>query len=341
MRALPFSLAFLIPFSAFHGYTIGGWGTFQSFAWIYVFLPLVDWLVGLDRQNHQSRTSVLEKALFAAVTWAVLPVQAALIIFGAWAVATQNLTGVESIGLTLSVGAASGSLGITVAHELIHRSGRFERGLGAVLMCLASYGHFCIEHVHGHHQRVATPNDPASARAGENVYAFLPRTLIGSLVNAWRLESDRQRRRQRSVWQWRNRMLRYFALQTAMYIAMWAAFGWAGVAFFAVQGAFAIFMLEVINYLEHYGLQRQEISPGQFEPVGPQHSWNSCHRVSNWFLFNLARHTDHHQHAGRRYQELDHIEQAPQLPAGYGTMFLVALMPPLWFRIMNERLTRM
>jgi alkane 1-monooxygenase len=341
MRALPYFLAYLIPFSAVQGYNIGGWGTFQSFAWIYVFLPIVDWLGGLDRQNRTSPPSWFEQSVFLLATWLAVPVQTALIIFGAWAVTTQNLTMLESVGVTLSIGAASGAMGITVAHELIHRTSRFERELGAFLMCLVSYGHFCIEHVHGHHQRVGTPVDPASARAGENIYAFLPRTLVGSFENAWKLETARQDRRHRSRWTLHNRVLRYIVVQALMYGGMWLAFGPGGIVFFAVQGAFAIFMLEVINYLEHYGLRRHEISPGRYEPVDQRHSWNSSHRVSNWFLFNLARHTDHHWHAGRRYAELDHIDDAPQLPAGYGTMFMVALVPPLWFAIMDKRLTLM
>jgi alkane 1-monooxygenase len=105
----------------------------------------------------------------------------------------------------------------------------------------------------------------------------------------------------------------------------------------AAQAGLAIFLLEVINFVEHYGLQRRETSPGRFERVMPWHSWNSSHRVSNWLLINLARHSDHHYLASKRYQVLDHLDAAPQLPAGYGTMFVAALVPPLWRRVMHPR----
>jgi alkane 1-monooxygenase len=341
VRALPYFLAFLVPWSVWTGWQQGGIWTFQVFAWVYLILPIADALVGLDGRNPVQPESKMANFLFAFVTWATLPVQVILITAGAWHITTQPVTPLEIIGITLSVGASSGILGITVAHELIHRASRLEYAVGAALMCLTSYGHFCIEHVHGHHRRVGKPEDPATARQGEGLYRFLPRTLIGGFASAWQLEAARMIRRRKSVFSPRNRFLRLMVLQLILYIAAWSLFGLTGVIYFAVQGAVAVFMLEVINYLEHYGLQRRLISPGRYEAIDQRHSWNSSHRLSNLFLFNLARHTDHHWHAGRRYQALQHIEGAPQLPAGYGTMFLLALVPTLWFRVMDRRLQRL
>ena len=338
IRALPYFLAFLVPWSAWQGMQLGGLWTFQLFFWIYVVLPVLDTLIGLDTRNPAKQESAFTSSLFGLVTWLALPVQTTLIVAGAWHITAQPLTTLEVIGTTLSIGASTGILGITVAHELMHRASRTEYALGACLMSLASYGHFCIEHVHGHHRRVATPDDPASARKGEGLYAFLPRTIVGGLISAWQLESARMQRRKRSPYSFGNRFLRLMALQAVLYVLFWNWFGLTGVIYFAAQSAVAVFMLEVINYLEHYGLQRTEVSPGKFEAVDQRHSWNSAHRLSNWFLFNLARHTDHHWHAGRRYQALHHVPDAPQLPAGYGTMFLVALVPPLWRFIMDRRL---
>jgi len=338
MRALPYFLAFLVPFSVWSGWESGGLWTFQVFVWVYLILPVVDALVGLNTNNPLSPPSRTEGFLFGLVTWICLPVLLVLVLAGAVQVTSGDRTTLEITGITLSVGAASGILGITVAHELMHRASRMEYLLGAGLMCLTSYGHFCIEHVHGHHRRVGTPDDPATARRGESLYRFLPRTIVGGFVSAWQLEAGRMKRRQRGTFSFRNRMLRFLVFQGLLYVLVWTWFGMAGVAYFAVQGAIAVFLLEVINYLEHYGLQRKELSPGRYEAVDERHSWNSAHRFSNLFLFNLARHTDHHWHAGRRYQSLYHIENAPQLPAGYAAMFLAALVPPLWNRIMEPRL---
>jgi alkane 1-monooxygenase len=204
-------------------------------------------------------------------------------------------------------------------------------------MTQVSYPHFCIEHVHGHHRHVATPADPASARRGENVFAFLLRSITGGLTSAWRIETARVRRLGDQAWSLRDRRLRMPLVAALVYVAVGALWGSAGVVIFFAQGAVAVTLLEVINYLEHYGLTRREIRPGTFERVGPEHSWNSSHRISNQYLFNLARHSDHHYLASRPYEALRHFDegQAPQLPAGYASMLMVALVPPLWFRVMN------
>jgi alkane 1-monooxygenase len=225
-----------------------------------------------------------------------------------------------------------------VAHELVHRSGKFERALAEVLMMQVSYTHFCIEHVLGHHANVATPRDPATARAGESFYAFLPRTVFGGVASAWCIEAVRMKRGGRPVFSLGNRMLRYAAELILLYGVAALLFGAGGVLFLAAQSIVAFTMLEVVNYLEHYGLQRREVRPGRFEPTRPYHSWNSSHRVTNWFLFNLGRHSDHHAAAGRRFHTLRHFEEAPQLPIGYAAIFVLALVPPLWRRVMDPRL---
>jgi alkane 1-monooxygenase len=219
----------------------------------------------------------------------------------------------------------------------VHRRHRFERALGEILLASVSYTHFAIEHVHGHHRHVGTPHDPATARLGESFYRFLPRTVLGGVASAWRLEAERLARRGRGVLSPSNRMLRYGLTQVLLYPLVWAAAGGTGVAVFAGQAFVAVSLLEVINYIEHYGLMRKEIAPGEYERIAPQHSWDSAYRLTNWMLINLARHADHHCLASKRYQSLELPSQAPQLPAGYGAMLLLALTPPLWFRVMNPR----
>jgi alkane 1-monooxygenase len=202
-------------------------------------------------------------------------------------------------------------------------------------MTSVGYPHFCVEHVQGHHRRVATPDDPASARAGEGLYAFLCRCIPGSLASACALERARCGRHRIRWWSLRNRRLRWASSLVLLPGAAIAVFGWPGLAFLIGQGVVAVLMLEAINYIEHYGLRRRELAPGRWERVGPQHSWNSSHRVTGWYLFNLPRHADHHAAASRPYYRLRHLAESPQLPAGYAAMLLCAFVPPLWRRIMD------
>ena len=238
--------------------------------------------------------------------------------------------------MTFAVGITNGVIGITFAHELMHKSNKFEQFLAEVLMTAVSYPHFCIEHILGHHKNVATPNDPATARFGENFYSFYWRAVSKGCWSAWNIEVNRIAKSGVSGWQ--NRMFRYALILVVIYALIGAGFGWLALCYFILQGLVAFSNLEVINYIEHYGLLRNEIAPGVYERTLPKHSWNSGHRVSNWFLINLARHSDHHYRASKRYQTLTNVADiAPQLPSGYGTMFLIALIPPLWFSIMNQR----
>lgn len=200
-----------------------------------------------------------------------------------------------------------------------------------------SYPHFCVEHVRGHHRRVATLEDPATARLGEALPAFLARSIGGGLASAWRLEAQRAARERRVPWALRDARLRQPLLMTALWTGTALAFGATGLLAFALQGVVAVLLLETINYVEHYGLRRRELAPGRWERVGPEHSWNSARLVSNGYLFNLERHSDHHELASRPYEQLRHREKAPQLPAGYSLMLLLAWLPPLWFRIMDSR----
>src|SRR6266446_5529382 len=227
--------------------------------------------------------------------------------------------------------------GVPVAHELMHRPGRLRRSVAEVQMGLLSYPHFCIEHVEGHHRYVATPRDPATARLGESLFAFYPRVVWGSLRSAWRIEAGRLHDRGIGVLSFHNRMLRYAILLWVLYAVLFVQFGWPGITFFAVQSAVGFSTLEVINYVEHYGLTRRESAPGCYERVGVEHAWNSNHRVSNWLLFNVARHSDHHCDSRRPWGSLRNLDEAPQLPAGYFSMFVLALVPPLWHRVMDPR----
>jgi alkane 1-monooxygenase len=335
-RALPYLAGFLLPPHVVRCISAGGWSTFLPVITVFVVVPLVDALGGMSDEARPP-SKVETNVWFRIVTWAWVPMQLGLLAWVLRMATSGRLSGLEIAGATVSMGATSGALGITFAHELVHRRGRFERGLGEILLASVSYTHFAIEHVHGHHRHVGTPADPATARFGESFYRFLPRTLAGSLISAWHLEVERLGRRGRTACSPANRMLRYGLTQVLLWAGLLTILGATGVAVFAGQAIIAISLLEVINYIEHYGLTRREIAPGEYERIAPQHSWDSSYRISNWMLINLARHSDHHCMASKRYQSLELPAPAPQLPAGYGAMFLLALVPPLWFRVMNPR----
>ena len=334
--ALPFLAGFPLVPIVLVSVAERGWWTFVPLLVVFVAVPVLDALGGTAEQARVS-PSLERNIWFKGVTWCWVPAQLALLVWVLATAATGHLEPFELLGMTLSMGATAGAIGITFAHELVHRRQPFERALGEILLASVSYTHFAIEHVHGHHRHVGTPHDPATARFGESFYQFLPRTLAGSIMSAWRLEVERLARRGQAPLSASNRILRYALTQLLIYPLVWVIFGGTGLLVFAGQAVVAFSLFEVINYIEHYGLMRREVAPGEYERVGPQHSWDSSYRLSNWMLINLARHADHHCAAAKRYQSLELPPQAPQLPAGYGTMFLLALVPPLWFRVMNPR----
>jgi alkane 1-monooxygenase len=336
MAAFPYALGYLLPPLVVWCARAGGAWRWVPVALVFAGLPLVDAVSG---QARGPQVSALERnPWFRAVTWLWVPVQLGLLGWSLVQASDPTRGGVEIVGLALSVGVCTGTVGITFAHELIHRASAWERALGELLLTAVSYPHFAIEHVLGHHRTVGTPVDPATARTGESFYRFLPRTVAGGLRSAWMLESQRVRRRRGAAWHPSNRMLRYLTVQLLLYGGVATLLGGPAAWFLAGQATFAIAQLEVINYIEHYGLERRELRPGVYERVEAWHSWDSYHRVSNWLLINLAHHADHHCLASRRFPALSVREAAPALPAGYGAMFLLALAPPLWRRVMDPRI---
>jgi len=306
---------------------------------IFVMLPVADAACGVDTVNV-ARTdfdSVEHSRFLRALPVIALPVWLAVFAYCVWQMMHLPLGPVGLLGWGLSGGVLGGVLAITPAHELIHKSGAFERVCGGLLLTSVGYHGFKIEHVRGHHVHVATPQDSSSARLGESVYGFVPRALWQNMRNAWRLESARLRDAGATPWSPRNEMLRWSALWLLMLAGSVAGMGWASLPIVFAIGVGAAATLEVINYIEHYGLQRAEIAPGRYARITHRHSWNASQRLSNWLLFNLQRHSDHHAHARKRYAVLDHHDDSPQLPAGYATMFVLALLPPLWHRVMDER----
>ena len=306
--------------------------------WIYLLIPLLDWWLGEDPSNPpEAAVPALEANRF--YRWCIylyLPLQYAGLVWATWIVAHEHLSVVETIGWAMTLGLVGGA-GINAAHELGHKRDDAERWMSRIALAQTLYGHFYVEHNRGHHSRVATPEDPASSRLGETFWAFLPRTVIGSLRSGWSLEAGRLARNGHRPLHPSNKILQAWAMSVALYGTLIGVFGWRVVPFLAAQAVFGFSLLEVVNYVEHYGLLRQKVANGRYERTMPRHSWNSNHRASNLALYNLERHSDHHANPTRRYQTLRNFEEAPQLPSGYGLMIGLAYVPPVWRRVMDHR----
>lgn len=251
-------------------------------------------------------------------------------------VARPSTTLLEAAGLTVSAGVTTGVFGFLAAHEMIHSPDRRERALGLMMLASVGYMHFRIAHVHGHHRHAATRQDSASARLGEGLYAFLVRAVAGQFREAWTFEARRLRRTGRAVIGPDNRMLWYVAIEAALF----AAIGFASpraLTFVIAVAALSIVLLEMFNYVAHYGLSRNIEPDGRPERLAPHHSWNVSRRMNNAALFNMGRHSDHHRVMTRSYEQLEPVLGAAELPAGYAAALLMALVPPLWRQTMDPR----
>jgi alkane 1-monooxygenase len=330
----------LLPYGAANWVRDSGWTGFYFAGpvFILVIIPLLDWVFGTDRSNPPDWAveQLAEDRFYRWCTFLFLPLQYAGLVFACWVVTTRGLSLVDQFGYALTVGTVAG-VAINTAHELGHKSVKTERRLAKLALAQSGYGHFYVEHNRGHHNRVATPEDPASSRLGETFWEFLPRTVVGSARSAWELEARRLRAQGKRVWSTDNDVLTAWTMTVVLFGGLTAAFGVEILPFLVVQAVFGFSLLEVVNYLEHYGLMRQKDTNGRYERCQPEHSWNSNHVASNVILYQLERHSDHHAHPTRRYQALRHFNDAPQLPSGYGLMLGLAYLPPVWRRVMDHR----
>ncbi len=339
------SLAFI----AFGGYALTGWG-----AWLWLgpvvilgIVPAIDLIAGLDRSNPpDDAIEALENdKYYRWITYLFLPIQYAgfigafYLVGGGTPFGIEPLGVVDKIGLAISIGAIGG-IGINTAHELGHKREANERWLAKIALAQVFYGHFYIEHNRGHHVRVATPEDPASSRFGESFYEFWPRTVGGSLKSAWHLEKKRYARKKTHPFHLGNDVLNAWLMSIVLWGGLVAWQGPGVLPFLVVQAVVGFSLLEVVNYMEHYGMLRQKVGTGErqrYERVDPSHSWNSNNIATNVLLYHLQRHSDHHANPTRRYQTLRDFEESPVLPTGYAGMIVLALFPPIWRRVMDKR----
>ncbi|HST70762.1 MAG TPA: alkane 1-monooxygenase [Solirubrobacterales bacterium] len=330
----------LSPFFAWFYWSLTDFGGFWFIGPVLVFMvfPLLDMAIGLDSTNPpDSVLKFLEQdRYYRWCTYLFIPIQYAGLVFACWMWGSGDLTVVESLGLALTMGVVGG-IAINTAHELGHKRANSEKWLSRVALAQTGYGHFFIEHNRGHHVKVATPEDPASSRLGESFWAFLPRTVVGSVRSSWEIEAARLDRLEKPHFSRHNDILTAWAMTVLLFGGLALVFGPVVLPYLLLQAVIGFSLLEVVNYLEHYGLLRQKREDGRYERCLPEHSWNSNNVASNVLLYHLQRHSDHHANPTRRYQVLRTFDGAPNLPSGYASMICLAFVPPAWRKVMDPR----
>ncbi len=342
-RALPFWLSLTLIPLAWIGAFYGGWTV--------ALLPLATWylfsgldaVLGLNTENADPNIGEEHLAAYSLITKIWIPLQF-ITLFGLlyYVPRAEHLEALETVVLFFGVGVITGTVGINYSHELMHQKNKFERWLGDILLSMVLYSHFRTEHLLVHHRYVGTPRDAVTARYNEGFYRYFPRVLREGLSSAFKAEKEMLARKDLPWSDTSNPFFRYWALQAAMLLLALIVGGWMGLALFLWQAFSAVWQLELVNYIEHYGLTRKHLGDGKYEHVMPHHSWNAAHKASNWLLINLQRHSDHHYKPDRRFPLLQNYDaaQAPQLPYGYPLMTMAAMVPPLWRKKMNPRVRK-
>ena len=341
--AAPFWMSFLLLPLVWISAVNGGWYVLLLPVVTWYLFSLLDFVVGLNTDNADLESTDDDLRLYrlGVMLWA--PAQAIMLFAMIWYVPrAEHLNTAEAIALFFGVGVLTGTVGINYSHELMHQKNKLERWMADVLLAMVLYSHFRSEHLLVHHRYVATPRDPVTARYNEGFHRFYPRVLKECFHSAFRAEAEKLAKKDLPWNDRANPFWRYWALQGVMLILAILLSGWAGLGLFLVQAGVAIWQLELVNYIEHYGLTRKHLGDGKYEHVKPHHSWNAEHKASNWLLINLQRHSDHHYKPDRRFPVLQtySASEAPKLPYGYPIMTMAAMVPPLWRRAMNPRVRR-
>jgi alkane 1-monooxygenase len=316
---------------------MGGLYTYIPLCYVFVVVPILEQLLGTNTANLDEVASQIagEDRAYDYLLYSIVPIQLGLMGYFIWSISHQDLSLSVMFGYISAYGIAAGVMGINVAHELGHRHGQMEKTMSKILLSTTLYMHFFIEHNRGHHNRVATDEDPASARLGESIYHFVLRSISGSWISAWDLE---RKRLQSKTWSLQNEMIIYSIIQLGILTIIYFVAGIKVCFAFVIASLIGILLLETVNYIEHYGLRRQKVSDKRYERTLAIHSWNSDYILGRVLLFELTRHSDHHYQSDRKYQVLRHHDESPQLPAGYPSMMLLSWISPLWFSVMNKRI---
>ena len=342
MKDLKYLAAFSIPLFAFVGLYFQGYWAWATPVFAFLCIPVLELIFPVDTDNF-SETEVnsrLKQKVFDWLLYLNLPIVFGLVIYGLFIIDTNNIEAYEFVGLIFSVGIVLGVNGINVAHELGHRQTTNERFLGKALLLPSFYMHFFIEHNYGHHLHAATPEDPATARYNQSVYSFWLTSTVRQYFSAWSIQKKLLKNTNQPFLSTKNDMLWYTLFQILYLFVVFLLFSKTGFIFALASGVVGFVLLATVNYIEHYGLLRLQTKSGRYERVREMHSWNSNHVIGRIVLYELTRHSDHHYKSSKKYQILDCHDESPQMPFGYPTSMVLAMLPPLWFKIMNKRVPK-
>lgn len=341
MKRLKYLLVYLLPITVYFSFTSKGILTLLPVLLFFGIVPVLELFFKADSYNFDKETAKLEKEnkLYSWIIYGTVPIQIGMLIFYFYSI-QEPLTTTEYIGRISAMGLMCGVLGINVGHELGHRQRKVEVLLGELMLLTSLNTHFLPYHNGGHHFNVATPNDAATARKNEPIYIFWIRSHFSSYMNAWQLENQRLRNKNKRIISIHNKMVKYLIFNLLVLFAIYYSFGLMVLLSFIAAAVIGILQLETVNYIEHYGLLRKKTEMGRYEKVRHHHSWNSDHIIGKLMLFNLSRHSDHHYNGSKHYQLLKSLPESPQMPTGYPGMMLLSLIPPLWFKYMNGKISK-
>ncbi len=321
---------------------LGGLWSLGAIVYSFLIVPIADAILpsSFNNLSEIEEKKAKKDPFYNTLIYLIVPLHYATLFYTLYLFKYNIYSPIEYLGLISSIGIGCGIFGINVAHELGHRNTWHEKLMSKMLLLSSLYMHFFIEHNRGHHLRVSTPEDPASARKGENVYQFWLRSVYGSYISAWNLENKRLKGLKKSTMSMANEMIQFSIIQVAFLTLLFLTFGFIPLLCFIAAAIIGILLLETVNYIEHYGLQRNMTELGIYEKTKPKHSWNSNHAMGRILLFELTRHSDHHYIPNRPYQILRNFDDIPQLPTGYPGMMVLALFPPLWFKVMHKHMEK-
>jgi len=341
---LKYLFAYTIPVATLVSITSEGFFTYATPIYAFIFIPTLELIFkDVDSKEEYTKSEVqnkLSNTFFDILLYLNIPFVFGLLILGLFNLNQLELDLFETVGMVLSLGILLATNAINVGHELGHRKSFIERCLSKLLYLPCLYMHFYIEHNFGHHNNVATPKDPATAKFNQTVYSFWFTSVIGQYISAWRLQLQLLKIKNSRFFSFKNDMLYYTLFELAYLFVVYSFFGLYGLFLAVIIGILSFLFLETINYIEHYGLLRNKLPSGRYERVQSHHSWNSNHFIGRIVLYELTRHSDHHFKASKKYQILENKRESPQLPYGYPTSILLALVPWLWFSLVNPLLNK-
>lgn len=338
MRKLKYLLIYLVPITVAISFVSKGILTFLPVFIFFILVPFVELLLKPDFKNldDQERQLAAHDPYYNVLLYSLVPIQVGFLCWYLFLI-NNKLELFDLIGYTVAMGLMSGIIGINLGHELGHRHTWYEKLFGDILLLTSLENHFVPYHNRGHHNDVATPKDPATARLGETLYVFWFRSHFGSYFSAWEIEFKRMTIMKKSKFSLENKMIQYTIAALLLLLAIFILFSAFHVLFFLITASIGILLLETVNYIEHYGLLRNKNADGTYERVRRTHSWNSNHILGRLVLFELSRHSDHHYKPDKHYQLLDSYDESPQMPTGYPGMMVLSLIPPLFYSIMKKR----